>query len=93
MPLWMQSIHIMLILIEVDEVLASEDTVVLLGYAGGTYHGKATPNNKKHWRIPAAWRVVIDNGLVKIWQVYADSKIPFDIMNDANKSNIESKIP
>ena len=69
-------------LIEVDDVLVSGDTVVLLGYAGGTYRGNTTPDKKYHWRIPAAWRVVIGNGMVKIWQVYADSKIPFDVMKE-----------
>jgi hypothetical protein len=33
--------------------------------------------------VPAAWRVIVENGKVKVWQVYADSKIPFDIMNNA----------
>ena len=73
-------------LIEIEDVLMSGNTVVLLGYAGGTHLGKITPDNKNHWRIPAAWRVVIESGKVKVWQVYADSKIPFDIMNESEKS-------
>lgn len=68
-------------LIEVDEVYAAGNTVVLLGYAGGTFHGEALADNKNSWRLPAAWRVVVDEGLVKVWQVYADSKIPYEIIN------------
>ena len=77
-------------LIEIEDLMISGDTVALLGYAGGTYQGKVTPDNKNRWRIPAAWRVVVENGLVKVWQVYADSKIPFDIMNESDKYNVES---
>jgi len=80
-------------LIEIDEVFVSGQTVVLLGYAGGTYHGKTTPDNRNRWRIPAAWRVVVEDDKVKVWQVYADSKIPFDIMNETDKNNVESQKP
>lgn len=67
--------------IEVNEVFTGDNnTVVLLGFASGTYQGKTSPNHKNHWRIPAAWRVVVKNKKVSIWQVYADSKIPFDSM-------------
>jgi len=40
-----------------------------------------------------AWRVVVENGLIKSWQVYADSKIPFDIMNDSDKNEVENQKP
>ena len=79
--------------IEVDDVLGSGDTVVLLGHAGGTYKGSSALCDTRHWRIPAAWRVVIDKKKIKIWQVYADSKIPFDSMNGDDKSTGESKTP
>jgi ketosteroid isomerase-like protein len=68
--------------IEIDDVLASGDMIVLLGHAGGTYRGKTAYDGKNHWHIPAAWRAIVENRTVKVWQVYADSKIPFDIMND-----------
>lgn len=80
-------------LIEIDDVFESGDTVVLLGYASGTYNGISTPDNKNYWRIPAAWRVIVENNLVKVWQVYADSKIPFDIIGGTEKSNVDSKKP
>lgn len=82
-------------LIEIDDVLESGNTVVLLGHAGGTYHGISTPDRKYRWRVPAAWRVVVENylGPVKVWQVYADSKLPFDIMEEADKRTVESKNP
>ena len=74
-------------LIEIDEILENANTIALFGYASGTYHGETTADNKNYWRIPVAWRVIVENGLIKSWQVYADSKIPFDIMNDNDKCN------
>jgi len=75
-------------LIEIDDVFVPSDTIVILGYAGGTYRGKTTIDNAHHWRVPAAWRVMVENEKIKIWQVYADSKIPFNIM-----SNEETEAP
>lgn len=46
-------------LIEINDILISGDTVVLLGYACCTYRGEETPNNEIHWRIPAAWHVLV----------------------------------
>lgn len=77
--------------IEVSDVLVSGNVVALFGHASGTYHGIETPDNMNHWRIPAAWRVVVEHGKVKVWQVYADSKIPFDIMNAADQADTGRK--
>ena len=76
-------------LIEANDVFESGKIVVILGFASGTYHGKTTPDNQYHWRIPAAWRAVIDNNNVRVWQVYADTKIPFDIINEVQTQGYE----
>ena len=72
-------------LIEVHHVFVSDDMVGIFGYASGTCRGGATPHHANHWRIPAAWRAVVKNHKIAVWQVYADSKIPFDIMSESNK--------
>jgi ketosteroid isomerase-like protein len=59
--------------IRVNEVFENGNTVVALGAAGA---GKG----KKAWEGPAAWKAVIENGKVKLWQVYADSTIPMKIL-------------
>jgi ketosteroid isomerase-like protein len=69
--------------IEISDIFEKENTIAVFGFASGTYHGKKTQNNENYWRIPAVWRAVVENDKIKIWQVYADSKIPFDIMNKA----------
>jgi len=63
-----------------EEIFDSGNTVAVFGSAGGTIaaHGELPPENK--WRVPAAWRAVVDKGLVKEWQVYADNKPVYDIM-------------
>jgi ketosteroid isomerase-like protein len=60
--------------IEVTEVFIKGDTVAAFGYAEGSFKGT------KHWRLPAAWRAIVESGKVKLWQVYADTKIPFESM-------------
>ncbi|HYL34581.1 MAG TPA: nuclear transport factor 2 family protein [Bryobacteraceae bacterium] len=63
-----------------QEILAEGNLVAVFGAAGGTISvdGKLSPENR--WEIPAAWRAVVQNGLVKEWQVYADNKPVYDIL-------------
>jgi hypothetical protein len=39
------------------------------------------PENE--WSIPAAWRVGVEGGLIKKWQVCADNKPVYDILAKA----------
>ena len=76
---WFPDYHI-----EIFDVLAEGNVVALFGYASGTYRGQATASNAGQWRLPAAWRVVTDEEKVKIWQGYAESKIPFSLLDGAD---------
>lgn len=58
--------------IEVNLVVTKNDTVAAFGFA------EASAKGKNHWRLPAAWKAVIENGKVGLWQVYADTMIPFE---------------
>lgn len=62
--------------IEADEFFEANDTVVVFGFAGGSFHGKPSES----WRVPAAFRAMVKDGVVTMWQVYADTKSPFDII-------------
>jgi hypothetical protein len=55
----------------------------VFGAAGGTIatNGELPPENK--WRTSAAWLAVVEDGLVKKWQVYADNKPVYEIMAKA----------
>jgi len=64
--------------IEVNEIFEQDDTFAMFGFAGGSYKGKAECS----WRLPAAWKAIVKNGRVALWQVFADTKIPFESMSE-----------
>jgi ketosteroid isomerase-like protein len=63
-----------------ESIFSDGNVVAVFGAARGTIaaKGKLLPENQ--WRTPAAWRAVVENGLVKEWQVYADNKPVYDIL-------------
>jgi hypothetical protein len=62
-----------------EEILGNGNIVAVFGTADGTIaaNSKLPPENK--WRTSAAWLAVVDSGLVKMWQVYADNKPVYEI--------------
>lgn len=62
--------------IEVTQIFENGEEFGLFGYGGGSFKGKP----ERRWRLPAAWKAVVKNQRVTLWQVYADTKIPFDII-------------
>ena len=62
--------------IEITEVFADGENFALFGFAGGSFQGKPTES----WRLPAAWKASVKDGLVTLWQVFADTKTPFEII-------------
>ena len=67
-----------------ERIFANGREVAIFGEAGGTIapDGKLLPENQ--WRTPAAWLVVVEDGLVKQWRVYADNKPVYDILAKAS---------
>lgn len=62
--------------IEVTEVFEEGEQLALFGLAGGSFKKKEGEN----WRLPAAWKATVKDGRVTLWQVFADTKIPFQII-------------
>jgi ketosteroid isomerase-like protein len=62
--------------IEVVQIFENGEEFGLFGYAGGSFKG----NPERSWRLPAAWKAVVKGQRVTLWQVYADTKIPFEII-------------
>jgi hypothetical protein len=60
------------------------DTVAALGFASATFQG-LSDRKGNYWHLPASWKAVIKNGKIYLWQVYADSKIPYDIIKKSKK--------
>jgi len=61
-----------------EEIFANGNVVAIFATGGGTIRGN-------RWEAPAAWRAVIDNGLVKEWRVYADNKPVYDTLATVSK--------
>ena len=68
--------------IEIEELFENGSSICILGHASGTYKSLTYKSNNNHWRIPAAWKAVIKDNLVKHWQVYADNLIVVEIINN-----------
>ena len=67
--------------IEVNEIFEGEftegaQTFGLFGFAAGSFKGRSEAS----WRLPAAWKATVRHGRVGVWQVFADTKIPFESM-------------
>jgi uncharacterized protein (TIGR02246 family) len=71
--------------IEIEEIYTNGDSIAAFGFASGTFKNIKAPDNKNYWRLPAAWKAVVEKGKIKLWQVYADTKIPFDIIESNKK--------
>jgi len=48
--------------------------LAIFGSASGVYADNGEPSGNNFWEVPAAWRVVIRDGLVAEWRVYADNQ-------------------
>jgi len=74
-------------LINVSEVFASGNTVVLLGKASGTYTTDGGLKPENHWETPAAWRAVVSGERIREWQVFANLEPLREIMRRESASN------
>ena len=58
--------------IQVQSIMGDSALVAVFGSASGTYNGKRGLVPENRIEMPAAWRAMVENGKVKLWQVYAD---------------------
>ncbi len=71
--------------IEVGQLLDEGSLTILLGFASGSFLGNREGNPDCYWNLPAAWKAVAEDGKIKLWQVFADTRIPFEIINRFSK--------
>ena len=69
--------------IEITDLFFNVNTVAMFGFAEGTFQG-LSDSKINYWRLPASWKAITKDGKIHLWQVYCDSKIPFDIINKNN---------
>ena len=62
--------------IEVTDIFENGEMFGMFGFAGGSFKGRPDAS----WRLPAAWKAIVKDGRVALWQVIADTKIPFEII-------------
>jgi len=60
--------------IVVEHEFCAGHTVALFGIAAGTCAPDGVLRPENAWSVPAAWRAVVRDGKVAVWQVYADNK-------------------
>jgi len=58
--------------IQIEKMLGDEALVAVFGSASGTYNGKRGLVAANKIAMSAAWKVLVENGKIKLWQVYAD---------------------
>jgi limonene-1,2-epoxide hydrolase len=58
--------------IRVERLLADKGLVAVFGSASGTYNGRRGLVAENRIAMPAAWQAAVENGKIKLWQVYAD---------------------
>lgn len=63
--------------IETSSVSELGGEVVVFGYASAS----TTDSPGKHWKLPVAVRAIVEDGKISFWQVYSDTKVPFDLLN------------
>jgi len=63
--------------IEVNDAFEKGNEFAMFGFAAGSFKGNAD----RKWRLPAAWKVVVRDGSIALWQVVADTKLPFESMS------------
>jgi len=67
--------------IDIESLAVDREVVLAAGSASATA-AAGTPTAQR-WRIPAAWRAEVRGGMIELWQVYADNKPVFDLLERA----------
>jgi ketosteroid isomerase-like protein len=69
--------------VTVSHVLAAGPIVAVFGIASATLaNTRKAPHSS--WSIPAAWRAVVTGRLISQWQVYADNKPVYALLERVN---------
>jgi ketosteroid isomerase-like protein len=69
-----------------SEIFANGDTVAMFGDAQGTFAKDGQLKKEDSWKTPAAWRAVVRDGRIALWQVCADNEPFRAIMRKYEKS-------
>jgi ketosteroid isomerase-like protein len=57
-----------------SDIFANGNVVAMFGSAQGTFSKDGSLRKEDFWKTPAAWRVVVKDEKIALWQVYADNE-------------------
>jgi ketosteroid isomerase-like protein len=57
-----------------SEIFADGNAVAVFGSAQGTFARQGQLSKEDFWKTPAAWRAVVKDSKIALWQVYADNE-------------------
>ena len=57
-----------------SEIFADRETVAMFGFAQGTFSKAGAVKKDDFWKTTAAWRAVVKDGKIALWQVFADNE-------------------
>jgi ketosteroid isomerase-like protein len=66
--------------IDHTEMFTDGDRVAMFGTARGTFSRDGQLQQDNRWNAPAAWRAVVRNGKIALWQVFADNEPLREVM-------------
>lgn len=57
-----------------EEIFATGNTVAMFGTAQGTLAKDGEMKKENFWKTPGAWKAVVKDEKIALWQVYADNE-------------------
>jgi len=60
--------------INISEFFSSDNKLVLLGSASGTYTADGNLKQENQWKTQAAWRAVVEGDKIYEWKVFGDNE-------------------
>ena len=58
--------------VSVTEIFQKGTIIGIFGRASGTYTLRGKGVSEGHWEIPAAWKAIVKDGRIALWQIIAD---------------------
>ena len=73
-----------------ENILQDGNLVVALGTACGTYNGNRGLIQENRIKWTAAWKAIVENDKIKVWQVYTDWSEGIKIIEEDQKAGIST---
>ena len=64
----------MQVVLEFEKSINARDPEAIFGSAQGTFSKDGQLRKENFWHTPAAWRAVVKDNKLALWQVYADNE-------------------